>query len=71
MEDRRGAYRVLAGTADERRPLGRHRSSWENYITLILEEVGLGRQGRYWIALAYDREDWRAVVNAVMNLRFT
>jgi hypothetical protein len=71
MEDRRGAYRVLVGTADERRPLGRLRSSWEIYITMVLEEVGLGRQGRYWIVLAHDREEWWAVVNAVMNLRFT
>jgi hypothetical protein len=69
MEDRRGAYRVLVGTADERRPLGGLRSSWENNITMVLEEVGWG--GMDWIARAHDREGWRAVVNAVMNLRVT
>ena len=69
MEDRRGAYRVLVGTSDERRPIGRLRSSWENNITMVLEEVGWG--GTDWIALARDREGWRAVVNAVMNLRVT
>jgi hypothetical protein len=69
MEDRRGAYRVLVGTVDERRPLGRLRSSWENNITVVLAEVGWG--GMDWIALAHGREGWRAVVNAVMNLRVT
>ena len=54
MEDRRGAYRVLVGTADERRPLRRLRSSLENNITMVLEEVGW--RGMDWIALADDRE---------------
>jgi hypothetical protein len=42
MGDRRGAYRVLVGRADGRRPLGRLGSSWENNITMVLEEVGWG-----------------------------
>ena len=69
MEDRRGAYRVLVRTVGERRPLGRFRSSWKNNITTVLEEMGWG--GMDWIALAHEREGWRAVVNAVMNLRVT
>jgi len=57
------------GTAHERIQLGRLRSSWENNIAMVLEEVGWG--GMDWITLAHDREGWRAVVNAVMNLRVT
>jgi hypothetical protein len=69
MEDKRGAYRVLVGPADETRPFGRLTNSWENNITMVLEEVGWG--GIDWLALAQNREGWRAVVSAVMTLRVT
>jgi hypothetical protein len=45
----------------------RHRRSWEDNIQMDLQEVGYG--GMDWIELARDRESWRALVNAVMNLR--
>jgi len=53
--------------AEGKRPLGRPRSRWEDNIKMDLQEVGLG--GTDWIELAQDRDRWRAVVNAVMNLR--
>ena len=66
MGDRRGAYRVLVVRPDGKRQLGRRRRRWEN-IKMDLEEVGCG--GMNWIDVAQDGGRWRAVVNAVMNLR--
>ena len=67
MGERRGVYRVLVGKPEGRRPLGRPRRRWEDNIKIDLQEVGCG--GMDWIHLAHDRDRWRAVVNAVMNLR--
>jgi hypothetical protein len=50
-----------------KRPLGRPRRRWENYIKMDLQEVGRG--GMDWIELAQNKEMWRALVNAVMNLQ--
>jgi hypothetical protein len=66
MGERRGAYRALVGKPEGRRPLGRPRSRWEDNIKMDLREVGGGAD---WIDLAQDRDRWRALVNAVMNLR--
>jgi hypothetical protein len=60
-------YRVLVGKREGRRPLGRPRRRWEDIIKVDLREV---EWGTGWIDLAQDRDRWRAVVNAVMNLRF-
>jgi hypothetical protein len=67
MGERRGAYRALVGKREGRRPLERPRRRWEDNIKMDLPEVGWG--GMDWINLAQDRDRWRAVVNAVMNLR--
>ena len=55
------------GKPEEHRPLGRPRCSWEDNIKIDLQEVGL--EVIDWIELAQDRDRWRALVNAVMNLR--
>jgi len=46
--------------------LGRSRRRWEDNIEMDLPELGCG--GIEWIKLAQDRDRWRALVNAVMNL---
>jgi len=60
-------YWVLVGKPEEKRPLGRPRRRWEDNIKMDLQEVGCG--GLDWIEVAQDRNGWRAVVVAVMNLR--
>ena len=63
----RGVYRVLVGKSEGKRPLGRPRRRWVDYIRLDLQEVGCGYMD--WIGLAQDRDSWRTLVSAVMNLR--
>jgi len=65
--ERRGIYRVLVGKSEGKRPLGKHRRRWEDYMKMDLKELGCG--GLDWIELAQDRDRWLALVNAVMNLR--
>jgi hypothetical protein len=65
MGEGRGAYRILVGRPEGRRPLGRSRRRWEDNVKMDLQEVGWG--GMDWIDMAQDRDRWRAVVNAVMN----
>ena len=60
-------YRVLIGKPERKRPLGRHRLRWEDNIKMDHQEVGCG--GMDWIDVAQDRDRWRALVNAVMNIR--
>jgi hypothetical protein len=55
------------GKPEGKRPLGRHRRRWEDNIRLDLRKIGSG--GMEWIDLAQDRDQWRALVNTVMNLR--
>jgi hypothetical protein len=63
----RGAYRVLIGRPEGKRPLGSPRRRWEDNIKMVLGKIGIG--GANWIRLAQDRIQWRAFVNTVMNLR--
>jgi hypothetical protein len=60
-------YKVLVGKPEGKRPLGRPRRRSEDGIGMYLRDIGLG--GVDWIRLAQDRDRWRAVVSAVMNLR--
>jgi hypothetical protein len=57
----------LVGKPEGKRPQGRPRRRWEDNIKMGLQGVGCG--GMDWIELAEDRDRWRALVNAVMNLR--
>jgi len=66
MGNRRGVFKVLVGKPEGKRPLGRHRRRWEDNIKMDLQEVGCG--GMDWIELAQDKDRWRALVNAVMNI---
>jgi hypothetical protein len=65
--EERDVYRILVRKPEGKRPLGRPRRRWEDNIRMDLHEVGCG--GMDWIGLAQDRDRWRALVNAVKNLR--
>ena len=67
MEQSRNAYRVLVGKPEGKRPLGRLRCRLEDNIKMDLREVGCNLGD--WIALAEERDHWRAYVGAVINLR--
>ena len=67
MGEERGLYRVLVGKPEGRRPLWRPRCRWVYNIRIDIQEVGRGYMD--WIGLAQDRDRWRTLVSAVMNLR--
>jgi hypothetical protein len=67
MGEGRGVYRVLVGKPEGKKPVGRPRRSWEDNIKMDLQKVGC--EGMDWIELAQERDRWRALVNALMNLR--
>jgi hypothetical protein len=69
MGEERNVYRVLVGKPEGKGPLGRPWRRWEDGIKMDLREIGWGVGGVEWIQLAQDRDRWRAVVNAVMDLR--
>jgi len=67
MGDERGVYRFLVGKPEGRRPLGRPRRRWVDNIRMDLQAVGCGYMD--WIGLDQDRDRWRTLLSAVMNLR--
>ena len=67
MGEESGVYRVLVGKPEGRRPLGRPRRRWVDNIRMDLQEVGCGYMD--WTGLAQDKDRWRRLVSAVMNLR--
>jgi hypothetical protein len=67
MGEERKVYRVLVEKPEGKRPLGRLKRRWEDGIRMEIKETGWGCVD--WIRLAEDRDRWRAVVNALMNLR--
>jgi hypothetical protein len=67
MGEKRNAYWLLVGKQEGKRPLGRPKRRWVENIKMYPLEIGWG--GVDWIGLAQDMERWRALVNAVINLR--
>ena len=67
MEEGRSAFIVLTGKPTGKRPLGRPRRRWEDNIRMDLEEIGINVGN--WVVSAQDRNYWRALVNAALNLR--
>jgi hypothetical protein len=68
MGEVRGAYNILVGRPEGRKPLGRPRRRWEDNIKMDLRDIGCGDVD--WIHSARDRDTWRAVVNTVITFRF-
>jgi hypothetical protein len=67
MGKKRNACRILGGNPEGKGPLGRPRRRWVDNIKMDLREIGWN--GMDWIDLAQDRDQWRGLVNPVMNLR--
>jgi hypothetical protein len=66
MGEKRNAYGILVGKSEGRIPLGRPRRRCVDVVKMDVREIGWG--GMDWIALAKDRDQWRALLNTVMNL---
>jgi hypothetical protein len=66
MGEKRNAYRILMGNPEGNRPLGRPRRKWVDNIKIYLRKIGW--YGMHSIDLAQDWDQWRALVNAVINL---
>jgi hypothetical protein len=66
MGEKKNTYRILVGKREGKRPLGRPRCRWVDNIKMDLREIGWAGMG--WIDLAQDRDQWRTLVNMVMNL---
>jgi hypothetical protein len=64
--ENRNAYRILMGKPERKRPLGRPKCIWLENIKLYLREIEW--DGMEWLHLAQDRDQWRALVNTIMNL---
>ena len=67
MEEGRSAFKILTGKPTGKRPLGRPRRRWEDNIRMDLEEIVISAGN--WVDSSQDRNDWRALLNAALNLR--
>ena len=67
MDEGRSAFKILTGTPAGKRSLARSRCRWEDNIRMDLEEVGINAGN--WVDSTQDRNYWRALVNAALNLR--
>jgi hypothetical protein len=67
MGEKRNAYRILVGKPEGKTPLGRPRRRWVDNIKMDLREIGW--YGVDWMDMAQDRDQWRALVSTVLNLR--
>ena len=67
MKEGRSAFKTLTGKSTGKRPLGRPRRRWEDNIRMDVEEIGIN--AGIWVDSAQDRDYWRALVNAALNLR--
>ena len=67
MEEGRSAVKILTGQPTGKRPLGRPGRRWEDNIRMDLEEMGINAGN--WVDSAQDRDYWRALVNAALNLQ--
>jgi len=68
IEEGRSAFKILTGNPTGRRPMGRPRRRWEDNIRMDFEEIGINAGN--WVHSVQDRNNWRALVNAVLNLWF-
>ena len=67
MEEGRSAFKILTGKPTGKRPLGRPRCRWEDNIRMDIEEIGINSGN--WVDSAQDKDYWRALLNAALNLR--
>jgi hypothetical protein len=66
--EKRNAYRILVGKPEAKRPLGRPIRIWVDNIKMDIRDIGW--DGVDWIYMAQDRDQWRALVNTVLNGKF-
>ena len=67
MEEGRSAFKILTGKPTGKRPLRGPRRRWEDNIRIYLKEIGIDT--RNWVLPAQDRDNWRVLPNAVLNLQ--
>ena len=67
MEEGRSALKILIGTPTGKRPLGKPEHRWKDNIRMDLKEVGIS--ARNWVDSVQDRDYWKSLVNAALNLR--
>ena len=69
MERGMSAFKILKVTPSRKRPLGKPRRRWEDNIRMGLKEIGINT--RNWVDSAQERDYWRALLNAALNLRLS